>query len=80
MPAPGRASHGPYGFCEQQDTVDVIGHDDESIQQNLVEMIRNIVPARCYRFTDLAELHLAFQDFSEKAAAVSRAYRYEIGA
>jgi hypothetical protein len=50
MPAPGWASHGPYVFCEQQDTVDVIWRDDESLQENVIEMIRNVRPTPCHNF------------------------------
>ena len=64
---------GPYGVHEQEDAVDVVGHDDKRIYRHMAEMPRNRVPAGRYNIARSAAPHLALYNLAKQALVVAGA-------
>jgi hypothetical protein len=60
------------------DAMQVVGHDDEGVQFNQWEMVRDILPTTPRDFTRLVRVHFAVDDMAEQAGAFVGAHRDEI--
>ena len=65
---------------DHNQTVHVVGHDDEGIQQNVGKMARQTLPLLVDDSAILVQVHLPLYNFSEQATTIVRANRDEIGA
>jgi hypothetical protein len=63
----------PYSLNEQQDAVNVVGHDDKRIHRHMPEMPRNRVPAGRYNTAPSVAPHLALYYLAEQALVVAGA-------
>jgi hypothetical protein len=83
MPFPGRGGFQtrPYvvGMMKNDDAMDMVRHDDESIETNMSVMGQQIVPTGNDYCADIIGHHLTVNDFTEGAFPLLRAHRHEIG-
>jgi hypothetical protein len=63
----------PYGLNEQQDSMNVVGHDDKRIYSHLGEMPRNGVPAGRHKTARSVAPHLALYYLAKQALVVAGA-------
>ena len=61
----------PYGLDEQQDAVDVVGHDDKHIYSHMAEMTGNGVPAGRHNTARSVAPHLAVYNLAKQALVVA---------
>src|SRR5579863_3458936 len=68
------------GHCilQQQDSVQVIGHNHEFIQRDVRNVLRNIVPTRRHHGTDLVQAHLVRHDLTEQTFSIYRTERDKV--
>jgi hypothetical protein len=52
-------------FRNDQNAVDVVGHDDPSVQREVREVPGNFFPATDHDTTEVEKMHLCFSDFAE---------------
>lgn len=69
---------GPYRFVEQENTVEVVRHNNEGIQDEIRKVNRYCIPARNHDVPCLAPYHGALYDLAEETLVVSGANGYEI--
>ena len=62
---------GPYGVHEQEDAVDVVGHDDKRIYRHMAEMVWNGVPAGPHNTAPPVAAHLALCNLAKQALVVA---------
>jgi hypothetical protein len=77
--AVGREGTACRALFDNQDSMEMIRHDDEGIQLDTGEMVRDGLPTLGNNFADRHELDHKFHDICEQAKAVARANRDEIG-
>ncbi len=68
----------PYGIRNQNDAVDVIGHDDKCIQFCVQEMNRDFIPARLHDTAELVLAHFPRHHLAEQVFVVEGADGDEI--
>jgi hypothetical protein len=68
--------HGPQGgawFVKQKDPVQVVGHDHEGVERQVMMMSWQIAPRGLCDAAFPGETHRALDDFAEHAGSVARA-------
>jgi hypothetical protein len=63
----------PYGLNEQQDSVNVVGHDHKRIHNHMPEMMWNGVPAARYNTAPSVAPHLPLYNLAKQALVVAGA-------
>jgi hypothetical protein len=63
----------PYGLNEQQDSVNVVGHDDKRIYSYMAEMMWNRVPTGRHNTAPSVAPHLPVYNLAEQALLVAGA-------
>jgi hypothetical protein len=69
----------PYGLNEQQDSVNVVGHDHKRIHNHMPEMPRNRVPAGRHNIALSVAPHLALYNLAKQALVVAGADGDKVG-
>ncbi len=59
---------GPYGVRQNENPVQMVRHEGESVQHNVVEMPGDLLPAGRHRHANQAGADLAVLNLSEQAA------------
>jgi hypothetical protein len=62
---------GPYGVHEQEDAVDVVGHDHERVYSHMAEMPRDRVPAGRHNTARSVAPHLALYNVAKQMLVVA---------
>ena len=78
----GRAATGgrPYTvWIQDDDAVNVIGHQNKRIDIDPCIMARQVMPRLCYHFSWSAGVHSTFNDIAEQTKPFPHAHCYKIG-